>query len=75
MKSAFWLIVGVGIGFFAAHQVSKTPQGREFFDGVDEKAKEVGGAIIDGYKQREADLKAVISDAEDIISDLTNRSK
>jgi hypothetical protein len=75
MKSAFWLVVGVAIGFFAAHQVAKTPQGKEFFDGVDSKAREFGGAIVDGYKQREAELKSVISDAEDIISDLTNRTK
>jgi hypothetical protein len=75
MKSGFWLIVGVAVGFFAAHQVSKTPQGKQFFEGVDEKAREFGGMVVDGYKQREAELKGVISDAEDIITDLTKRIK
>jgi hypothetical protein len=75
MKSALWLIIGVGVGFFAAHQVAKSPQGKAFFDDVDLKAKEFGGALVEGYKQREAELKGVIADAEDIITDLTKRIK
>jgi len=75
MKSAFWLVVGISVGFIAAHQVAKTPQGKQFFEGLDLKTKEFGDAIVDGYKQREAELKSVISDAEDVITDLTKRIK
>ncbi|MBX9717378.1 hypothetical protein [Microcella sp.] len=75
MKNAAWLIVGIALGFVAAHQVSKTPQGKQFFDDVDSKAREFGSAVVDGYKQREAELRAAVAEAEDTIADLTNRLK
>jgi hypothetical protein len=75
MKNAAWLIVGVAVGFVAAHQVSKTPQGKQFFDDVDAKAREFSAAVVDGYKQREAELRAAVAEAEDTIADLTNRLK
>ena len=75
MKNAAWLIVGIALGFVAAHQVSKTPQGKQFFDEVDTKAREFGSAVVDGYKQREAELRAAVAEAEDTIADLTNRLK
>jgi hypothetical protein len=75
MKGAFSLVVGVAIGLFAAHQIAKTPRGKQFFDDVDGKAKEFGDAIVDGYRQRESELKRVISDADDVITDLTARIK
>ena len=75
MKNAAWLIVGIAVGFVAAHQVSKTPQGKQFFDDVDSKAREFGSAVVDGYKQREAELRAAVAEAEDTIADLTNRLK
>lgn len=75
MKNAAWLIVGIALGFVAAHQVSKTPQGKQFFDDVDSKAREFSSAVVDGYKQREAELRAAVAEAEDTIADLTNRLK
>lgn len=75
MKNALWLVVGAAIGFVAAHQVSKTPQGKQFFDDVDSKAREFGSAVVDGYKQREAELRAAVAEAEDTIADLTSRLK
>ncbi|MBR21305.1 MAG: hypothetical protein RIA38_03535 [Microcella pacifica] len=75
MKNIVWLIVGAAVGFVAAHQVSKTPQGKQFFDDVDEKAREFGSAVVEGYKQREAELRAAVAEAEDTIADLTNRLK
>ncbi len=75
MKNAVWLIAGIAIGFVAAHQVSRTPQGQQFFDDVDAKAREFGAAVVDGYKQREAELRAAVAEAEDTIADLTNRLK
>lgn len=75
MKSALWLVIGIGVGFLAAHQVSKTPQGKQFFDDVDSKAREFGSAVVDGYKQREAELRAAVAEAEDVIADLSARAK
>ncbi|MET4581398.1 hypothetical protein ABIE21_000888 [Conyzicola nivalis] len=62
MKNVLWLIVGVGVGFVAAHQIAKTPQGKQFFDDVNAKAHDFGDAVVDGYKQREAELRAAVAD-------------
>ena len=75
MKSALWLVIGIGVGFLAAHQVARTPQGKQFFDDVDSKAREFGSAIVDGYKQREAELRQAVAEAEDVIADLSSRTK
>ena len=73
MKSALFLVIGVAVGFLVAHQVSKTPEGKAFFDEVDSKAREFGSAVVDGYKAREAELRAAVADAEDVIADLSSR--
>ncbi len=73
MKSALFLVIGVAIGFVVAHQVAKTPQGKAFFDDVDAKAREFGSAVVDGYKAREAELRAAVADAEDALADLRSR--
>lgn len=70
MKGLFLLVAGVAIGFVVAHQVAKTPEGKQFFDDVDSKAREFGNAVIDGYKAREAELRAAVAEAEDVIADL-----
>ena len=75
MKKFLWLAVGVGIGFAAAHQYSKSEKGQKFFDDVDGKARQFGSAVIDGYKAREAELRAAVDDAEDALKDLAKRSK
>jgi len=75
MKSIILLAVGVAAGFIVAHQVAKTPEGKKFFDDVDSKAREFGSAVIDGYKAREAELRAAVAEAEDVIADLSKRVK
>lgn len=73
MKNILWLIVGVGLGFVAAHQINKTPEGRRFFDDVDTRAHDFSSAVVDGYKAREAELRAAVADAEDAVSDFSKR--
>jgi prefoldin subunit 5 len=73
MKNIVWLIVGVGIGFYAAHRVNQTPQGRAFFEDVDSKAREFSEAVVEGYKAREAELRSAVADAEDALANLANR--
>jgi hypothetical protein len=65
MKGLLLLVAGIGVGFIAAHQVAKSPQGKQFFDEVDTKAREFGGALVDGYKQREAELRAAVAKSDD----------
>ena len=75
MKSIILLAVGVAAGFIVAHQVAKTPEGQRFFEDVDTKEREFGSAVIDGYKAREAELRAAVAEAEDVIADLSKRVK
>lgn len=60
MKSLLWLLVGVALGFAVAHKVNETPKGREFFSGLDKKARDFGEAVSDGYRQREAEIRSAI---------------
>jgi hypothetical protein len=62
MKGLLLLTVGVAAGFVAAHQIAKTPQGKQFFADVDAKAREFGGAVVDGYKARESELRNAAGD-------------
>jgi hypothetical protein len=73
MKKLFYLLVGVVLGFAAAHVVSRNPSGKKFFDNVDGKIREFGAAIVDGYRGREAELRAAASDMESALDDLSKR--
>ena len=72
MKGVFLLAIGVAAGFVVAHQLAKTPQGKQFFDDVDARARDFGDAVVDGYKTREAELRAA---ADGIVSDFTARAR
>jgi len=54
----FWLLVGVIAGFAVAHVASRTPQGRALFDDLDGRLTGIGAAVVDGYRAREAELRA-----------------
>jgi hypothetical protein len=69
MKNFIWLVVGVAVGFALAHEANKTQQGKQFFRDLDTKAREFGEAISDGYRQREAELRAAIGDVADAIDE------
>ena len=62
MKSFLWLLLGVALGFVVAHKMNETPKGREFFTGLDRKARDFGEAVSDGYRQREAEIRSAIDD-------------
>ncbi|MGV8882161.1 MAG: hypothetical protein ACOH19_08400 [Rhodoglobus sp.] len=74
MKGAFLLLVGIAAGFVIAHQVAKTPEGKRFFADVDNKAREFSDAVVDGYKERESELRDAVAEAESVIADLTKRA-
>ncbi|TAL43030.1 MAG: hypothetical protein EPN91_07210 [Salinibacterium sp.] len=75
MKGILLLAIGVAAGFIVAHEVAKTPQGKRFFDDIDTKAREFSSAVVDGYKAREAELRAAVAEAEDVVNDLADRIK
>jgi hypothetical protein len=52
VKNVLLLVIGVGAGFVIAHLVSKTPAGKQFFETVEGRAKELGAAVVDGYRAR-----------------------
>ena len=58
MKQIFWLIIGLVAGFIFAHKVNETEQGRAFFANLDAKTRDFTDALVDGYKEREAELRA-----------------
>lgn len=67
MKNFIWLLVGIAVGSIVAHEVNKTQQGKQFFSDLDNKAREFGEAISDGYRQREAELRAALGEAQAIV--------
>ncbi|OIH98746.1 MULTISPECIES: hypothetical protein [unclassified Curtobacterium] len=57
MKQLFFVVVGVVIGAAVAHQVTRTPGGARFLTEVDARTKAFTGAVADGYRSREAELR------------------
>jgi hypothetical protein len=74
MKAVVLLAVGIGVGFVAAHYIQRTPRGKAFFDDVNAKAMDFGAAVVDGYKQREAELRAAVAEVADVVGDLGQRA-
>ena len=75
MKGAVLFVAGIAVGFVAAHQVAKTPEGKQFFSDVDSKTREFTSAVVDGYREREAELRAAVGEAEEALAEFSQRSK
>ena len=74
MKNLFWLIAGIVAGTAAAVIVARNPRGRVLFDSVDQRSREFTAAVVGGYRDREAELRAavdnVLDDAEEGFDDV-----
>lgn len=70
MRRISWLIVGVALGFVAAHFVNQTPEGRRFFERVNRGAKEFSEAVAEGYRDAEEGFSAALDDVERRLSEL-----
>lgn len=57
MKHLFLVAVGVVIGVLVVHRVGRTPGGATFLAEVDARTKAFTGAVADGYRSREAELR------------------
>lgn len=64
MSKLSHLIVGVALGFIAAHFVNQTPKGQQFFDRVNRSAREFSDAVATGYHEAESELGDVLDNVE-----------
>ena len=66
MKNLVLLSVGVALGLVGAHLLNSTPRGRRFFGELDGGLDHFRAAVVDGYRSRDAELRATdpIDDAE-----------
>ena len=71
MKSFTWFTIGVIGGFAIAHQLNKTEQGKRFFEELDQKARDFGTAVSEGYHAREAELRDAVADATETIAEFS----
>lgn len=58
MKSALWLLFGIGLGFLAADQVNRTTKGRLFFEDVNTTIRRFSVAACDSYRSHTAEFRA-----------------
>jgi hypothetical protein len=58
MKRGFWLISGVALGLVLARRVADNPKAQAVVDDAARRAKEFGSAVAEGFKEREAEVKA-----------------
>ncbi len=63
MRKLTVLVTGIGIGFVAAHFVNQTPEGKKFFDRVNQGAREFNGAVQEGYRRGGEDLLDDVEEA------------
>ncbi|KJC65367.1 hypothetical protein SAMN06295879_0696 [Agreia bicolorata] len=68
MKKILWLVLGIAVGFVVAHQVNQTAEGKKFFSDLDKRTKGFTESIVDGYRERESELRAVLSDTGDALT-------
>jgi hypothetical protein len=69
MKSALLLVSGVVLGFAAAHAVNRTPQGQRFFEGVNARMEDFREAAVEGFRTRNAEVRAIAAEADRAASD------
>ena len=72
MKSAL-LLLGVVLGFAVAHAVNKTPQGKRFLEGVDARIEDVRAAAVEGFRTRNAEVRALAAETDAAAADRAAR--
>jgi hypothetical protein len=72
MKSAL-VLLGVVLGFAIAHAVNKTPEGKRFLEGVDARIEDFREAAVEGFRTRNAEVRALAAEADRAASDRTTR--
>ena len=73
MKSALLLLGGIVLGFAVAHAANKTPQGKQFLEGVDARIEDFREAAVEGFRQRNAEVRALAAETDRASSDASTR--
>jgi hypothetical protein len=73
MKSALVLLGGIVLGFAVAHAVNRQPAGKKFLEGVDARLEDFREAAVEGFRTRNAEVRALAADADRAASDRTTR--
>lgn len=58
MKKAFWFITGIAAGLVAAKQLQENPKTKAVVDDVLDRVRELGDVVVEGFREREAELAA-----------------
>ncbi len=58
MKKAFWFVTGIAAGLVAAKQLQENPKTKELVDDVWSHVRELGDVVVEGFREREAELAA-----------------
>lgn len=56
MRKLFWLVSGISIGLVLAKQIEQNPAAKIIANDVERAAREFGNAVIEGFREREAEL-------------------
>ncbi|MCU1482580.1 MAG: hypothetical protein JWQ19_3366 [Subtercola sp.] len=61
MKKVLWFSAGIAVGFVLAHQLNQTAQGKKAFGSIEAKVKDFSDAFVEGYHERESELRSALS--------------
>lgn len=56
MKKLVWFVAGIALGAVAARQIEENPAARKAYEEAKLSVAEFRDAVLDGYKEREAEL-------------------
>lgn len=56
MKKLVWFIAGIALGAVAARQIEENPAARKAYEEAKASVSEFRDAVLEGYKEREAEL-------------------
>lgn len=79
MRSLLWFVLGLFGGFIAAHYVNKDPRGHEVLAEVDARITQFTERMGDAYREQEARITGIVSDAgsaaSEVIDDAVDAAK
>jgi hypothetical protein len=64
MKKLFWFATGIAAGLAVAKQMRENPEARAAVEDAAKRARAIGEAFTNGYKERELELKRTESAAK-----------
>jgi hypothetical protein len=64
MKKLFWFATGIAAGLAVAKQMRENPEARAAVEDAAKRARAIGEAFTNGYKERELEIKRTESAAK-----------